>query len=227
LAEDLPQSAWRPLPHRLPPPRTSHPRRRPEDVKSRIVFEREFQNLRPVSEEVAEFEYSPTACRKSYRIVVIRKNLSVERGDAVLFEEIRYFFFITNDRERRAAEIVGVAHERCDQENLIAQLKGGVRALVAPLDTLESNWAYMVMAGLAWSLKAWWALQLPERPGRWADQHRLEKRTVLRMDFKTFVNSLVRMPCQIIRSGRRIIYRLLGWNPWQHVFFRVLDVLRC
>ena len=58
------------------------------------------------------------------------------------------------------------ANGRCDQENLLAQLKNGVRALRAPVKTLESNWAFMVMTTLAWDLKAWWALLLPEKPGR-------------------------------------------------------------
>ena len=40
------------------------------------------------------------------------------------------------------------ANDRCDQENLIAQLKGGVHALTTPVDDLVSNWAYMVMAQL-------------------------------------------------------------------------------
>ncbi|OAI40238.1 hypothetical protein AYO40_05005 [Planctomycetaceae bacterium SCGC AG-212-D15] len=47
------------------------------------------------------------------------------------------------------------------------------------------------------------------------------------MEFKTFVNAFVRLPCQIIRTSRRLVYRLLSWNPWQPVFFRMLDVWRC
>jgi hypothetical protein len=117
------------------------------------------------------------------------------------------------------------ANDRCDQENLNAQLLGGVRSLKAPLDTLLSNWAYMVMTMLAWNLKAWFALNLPEQPGRWQAKQREEKRRVLRMEFKTFVNAFVRMPCQIVRTARRLVYRLLAWNPWQGVFFRLLDQL--
>ena len=102
-----------------------------------------------------------------------------------------------------------------------------MRALRAPVDNLESNWAYMVMTALAWNLKAWWGLTLPERPGRWRDRHQAEKRWVLGVEFKTFVNAFVRLPCQIIRTGRKLVYRLLGWNPYQPIFFRLLDVLRC
>ena len=227
LADDLPAPAWQTLAR---PPRydvQTEPRRRPANVKEPIVVEREFKNFRLVSEQVAEFDYRPTACRQSYRMIVVRKNLSVEKGERVLFDDYRYFFYITNDRARSAAEIVFAANDRCNQENLHAQLKHGVRALQAPVDNLVSNWAYMVMTALAWNLKAWLALQLPEQPGQWAERHRSEKQTVLTMEFKTFVNAFLRLPCQIIRTSRKLVYRLLSWNPWQHVFFRLLDALRC
>jgi hypothetical protein len=170
--------------------------------------------------------YRPVACQKTYRLIVVRKNLTIERGELRLFDDYRYFFYLTNDRERSAAEIVFDANQRCNQENLHAQLKGGVRALTAPVDNLESNWAYMVMTALAWNLKAWWALWPTETPGRWQEQHRRDKATVLGMEFKTFVNAFLRLPCQLVRSGRRLIYRLLNWNPWQPIFFRTLEQLR-
>ena len=117
------------------------------------------------------------------------------------------------------------SNERCNQENLIAQLKSGVHALETPLDNLLSNWAYMVMASLAWSLKAWFGLLLPEK-GRWASKYKAEKRAVIRMEFKSFVNAFIRVPAQIIRQGRKTIYRLLAWNPWQPVFLRGLRPTR-
>src|SRR5580704_1497519 len=227
LADYLPASAWQTLTR---PPRyevKTEPRRRPENVKQPIVVERGFQNIRLVSETVAEFDYRPSACRKSYRMIVVRKNLSVEKGEQVLFDDYRYFFYLTNDRTSSAADIVYRANNRCNQENLHAQLKHGVCALQAPVDNLVSNWAYMVMTALAWNLKAWLALQLPEQPGRWAERHRSEKQTVLTMEFKTFINAFVRLPCQILRTSRRLVYRLVSWNPWQPVFFRMLDALRC
>ena len=41
--------------------------------------------------------------------------------------------------------------------------------------------------------------------------------------------AMMRIPAQIIRADRRIVYRLLAWNPWQHVFFRlsINSVHRC
>jgi hypothetical protein len=226
-AEDLPARAWKPL-HR--PARyevKTQPRTRPDHVKEAIVVAREFENQRLQSEEVAEFNYRPTACRQTYRLIVVRKRIAVEKGQRLLFEKVTYLFYITNDWVSEADALVFTANDRCDQENLLAQLAGGVRALRAPVDNLESNWAYMVMTALAWNLKAWWALSLPERPGRWLERHQVEKRWVLRLEFKRFVNAFVRLPCQIIRTGRKLVYRLLGWNPYQAIFFRLVDVLRC
>jgi hypothetical protein len=199
-------------------------RKRPENVKDRIVREREYRVMRTTSEEVFDFEYRPGKCRQSYRVVTLRKNLSIEKGEAALFDDIRYFFYITNDREMSCSEVVLEARGRCNQENLIAQLKGGVRALHAPVNTLHANWAYMVMAALAWSLKAWIALLVPVSP-RWAAAHLEQRRRLLTMDFRTFVAAIIHIPCQIIRAARRIRYRVLAWNEWQGTFFRLLDAI--
>jgi len=226
IADNLPQNAWRKL---LREPRyevKTDPRGKRKNVKGRIIRRREFEVLRLQCEEYAEFEYTPTACSQPFRMIVLRKNISHEKGETRLFDEIRYFFYITNDWAIDAEDVVFEANDRCDQENLIAQLAGGVRALSAPVDNLLSNWAYMVMTGLAWNLKAWWALWLPE-DGRWGGKHQAEKHAVLRMEFKTFVNAFIKIPCQIVRSGRQLIYRVLNYNPHLPVFFRLCRVLRC
>jgi hypothetical protein len=227
MADNLPKSEWRRLERPARYQVKTQPRRRPANVKEKIVKEREFENQRLVSEDVAEFIYRPTACRDPYRMVVIRKNISVEKGEQALFPDERYFFYITNDWECTREQVVFEANDRCNQENLIAQLKSGVHALRAPLDTLESNWAYMLMTALGWNLKAWWALLLPETPGRWQDKHRAEKQWALKLEFKTFVNAFMLLPCQIIKTGRKLVYRLLAWNPHLPIFFRLLDRLRC
>ncbi|MDC0935136.1 IS1380 family transposase [Pirellulales bacterium] len=224
LAECLPKSAWKRLDRRQREVKTT-PRRRPENVKQRIVEDREFTDIRLAAEHVAEFEYQPVACNRKYRVVVVWKELEVFEGQAKLFDKDVCFFYITNDREMTVREIVFDANDRCDQENLIQQQKGGVYALTAPLDNLESNWAYMVMASLAWSMKAWSALLLPVTP-RWRERHAQQKRRLLRMDFTTYRNAFINMPAQIIRTGRKIVYRLLAWNPWQGAFFRLFDHLK-
>lgn len=226
IAEDLPASAWAEL-HR-PQPYTAQglPRRRPERVKDRIVRERGFKTLTRVREEVAEVAYRPTACHGSYRLILVRQTVMVERGQLRLHDEVRYLFYLTNDRTATPRDLVFQANDRCDQENLHAQLKGGVHALRAAVDNLVSNWAYMVMTALAWNLKAWFALSLSEHP-RHKEVHGAQKRTLLRMEFKRFVNTIILMPCQVICGGRRWLYRLLSWNEWQGVFLRVVHALRC
>ena len=221
LADDLPDTAWKPLSR---PPRyevQTTPRAKPEPVKQRIVEERGFKDVRLVDEWVAEMPYRPTACRHTYRMVVVRKNLIVnDPKQGRLFEDYRYFFYITNETEPTPEEIVFSANDRCQQENLLAQLNA-CRALHAPVDNLTSNEAYMLMTALAWNLKAWLALRLPTEKGRWQEQHREEKQKLLRMEFRTFVNHWLRIPCQVLNTGRRLVLRLLAWNDWQHVFFRL------
>jgi hypothetical protein len=225
MAENLPEEWWKPLPHEPKYTVKTEPRARPENVKERIVVEKGYENIKLLGEEVAEFDYQPTACQKVYTVIAVRKHLVVEKGQEVLFPQIKYFFYITNDRKKSEAELVERAHQRCNQENLIEQLKNGVHAMGLPVQDLVSNGAYMVMASLAWTLKAWFALLLPEK-GRWAEKHREQKRSVLTMEFKGFLNAFLRLPCQIVRTGRRIVYRLLSWNPWLEVFFRGVDALR-
>ena len=225
IAETLPKSWWTRLHRRAKYEIETEPRERPQNIKEQIVVAREFENIRLCSEDVAEFDYSPTFCQETYRMVVVRKNISREKGERVLFDEIRYFFYITNDWETPTDEIVFLANERCDQENLIEQLKNEVKALRMPVDNLLSNWAYMVMASLAWTLKAWFAMLLPEK-GRWKEKYRQQKQQVQRMQFKRFVNAFIRLPCQIVRTGRRIVYRLLSWNPWVEVLLRGVDALQ-
>jgi hypothetical protein len=226
LAEQIAAPYWRPL-RRPRADVPTRPRQRPDNVKEALVVQREFDNIKLVSEQVAEFNYRPTACRTTYRMVVVRKNLSIEKGERVLFDDVRYFFYLTNEWVPETDEIVFGANDRCHQENLLAQLHSGVRALRAPVDNLESNWAYMVMTALAWDLKAWWALLLPATPGRWQTKHQAEKRWVLGLEFKTFVNAFVRLPCQIVRTARRLVYRLLSWNPHLPIFFRLVARLNC
>jgi hypothetical protein len=225
IAGNLPPDAWKTLVRRTKYTVQTKPRRRPENVKQQVVEAREFEDIRLVREHVAEFRYQPAKCRRAYRVVVVWKELEVHRGQQRLFDDERCFFYITNDEEKPAEEIVFDANGRCNQENLLQQLKSDVRSLTAPVDNLLSNWAYMLMGSLAWSLKAWTALLLPE-DGRWQQRHREEKQKLLRMDFSTFRAAMIRIPTQILSTGRRIVFRLLAWNPWQHVFFRLLDQLR-
>ena len=132
LADDLQAAAWQTLDR---PPRyevQTQPRHKPTRVKDEIVRQREFENKRLVSEQVAEMPYRPVACKNTYRLIVVRKNLSIEKGELRLYDDYIYFFYLTNDWTSTPTVLVFEANQRCNQENLNAQLKGGVRALTAP-----------------------------------------------------------------------------------------------
>jgi len=225
-ADLLPQQAWQRLDRPAKYTVKTKERTKPQNVKEPIVREKGFKNFVLQWEDIAEFEHKPDKCGKAYRMIALRKRISVEKGQDKLFEEYRYFFYITNDRDSTAKEIVMLANDRCDQENLIEQLKNGVRAMRNPLDNLFSNWAYMVCCTLAWNLKAWCGLLLPITPGRHQSLHREQKRALVRMEFKRFTAALIHLPCQIIRSGRRIICRLLSYNPWTSSLLRLSQTMR-
>lgn len=193
-------------------------------VKEQIIREREYTNLRLVREDIAEFKHQPKKAKREYHMVVVCKTIMEEKGQMDLGLRARYFFYVTNDRTMSAEQVVREANQRCNQENLIEQLKNGAHALRAPLNTLEANWAYMVMAALAWTLKAWLALLAPISP-RWRQRHEADKERLLRMDFRSFLQRIILIPAQILRTGRQLIYRFLAWRPDLPVLFRILDVL--
>ena len=210
LAAGLPEAHWQPL-ERMPKYEIlTEPRKKSFRHKERIVVEKEYANIKLVGESVAEIEYQPGKCGQPYRLVILRKNLSVQRGEHVLLDEIRYFFYLTNRRDLKIKEVVGLANQRCNQENVIEQLKNGINALRMPVHDLVSNWAYMVMAALGWNLKAWYGLLVPRR------ERGLE---LVAMEFRRFLQAIILLPCQVVRTSRRIIYRLLGYNHWLEDFF--------
>jgi len=205
LADGLSDKDFRAL-KRSAPAAVSRPRQRPENVKAIIVNERGYEKLILEEEHVAEIAYRPHKCRRSYRLIILRKKIRVERGQQHLFDQTRYLFYITNvgDDVLTASEVVFEANDRCNQENLIEQLKNGVQALRMPSDGLVSNWAYAVIAALAWNLKIWLSILLPKRLAR----------DVRRMEYRRFLHSVMLVPCQVLRTARQMVLRLLTYTPW-------------
>ena len=213
LAEGLKETAWKAL-ERMPKYEIqTEARRKGVRHKEEIVKQKGFKNKKLIGEDIAEIRYQPVKCKQSYRVIIVRKNISVKKGEAVLFDEIRYFFYITN-RKGKAQEILGLANGRGDQENVIEQLKNGVNAMRMPVQDLVSNWAYMVMAALAWNLKAWYGLLTPDR------ERGME---LVKMEFRGFLNAIVLLPCQIVRGARKILYRILTYNSWLKDFFATFE----
>jgi hypothetical protein len=204
-AEALDEACWTRL-HRPAPYQTStdQTRTRRDNHKQRIVKTRGYLNLELNFEDVAEFTYQPGKCSRPYRVVALRKNISRSRGEDVLFDEIRYFFYITTRSDLTAAEVVTCANQRCDQENIIGQLKSGVNALRVPLHDLVSNWAYMVIAALAWNIKSWFAMMMHRKH----DRH-----DYIRMEFRRFLTSIILIPAMVTRRARAITIRLIGYQP--------------
>jgi hypothetical protein len=225
LADEIPADAFRELQRRSKYQVKTKPRAKPERVKEQVVIEKGYRNIRLQAEHVAEIEYSPTKCKQTCRLIVLRKDLSIEERQQKLFDDYRYFFYLTNDRDSTAEEIVFTANARCDQENLIAQLKDQ-RALHAPVNTLNANWAWMVMVSLAWNLTRWWGWLLPEGRGRWKERHNADNHQVRRMEFHTFLQAFLSQPAQVLSTGRRRVFRLLSYNPRQPVLFRWLQAMR-
>jgi hypothetical protein len=205
IAEGLDASAWTRL-HRPPAyqPRTGKRRSRRGNTKRQIVKEREYLNLQLNHEDVAVFEYKPRKCKRAYQVVALRKNISRARGEQALIDEVRYFFYITTYTDKTPAQVVELANGRCDQENVIGQLKSGIAALRVPLYDLLSNWAYMLTAALAWNIKAWFAMVMHRKSDR---------RDYIRMEFRRFFHSVILIPAMVTRRARGTTVRLVGYTP--------------
>jgi hypothetical protein len=215
LAEALETGAWTAFEREPKYEILTEPRPKAFRYKEQVVVERRFENKKLMGEALAQIEYQPHHCHRKYRVIILRKNITMQIGEKALFDEVRYFFYITN-RKDRPAKIVGLANGRCDQENVIEQLKNGVNAMRMPVKDLVSNWAYMVMAALAWNLKAWYGLLTPNR------ERGME---LVRMEFRRFLHAIMLLPCQIVRTARRVIYRILGYNSWLKDFFATWERL--
>lgn len=213
LADSLENKAWTRL-ARPVAPRPSAPRQQRPNHKQAVVQQKGYLNKQLQGEWYAEFDYRPTKCSQTYRIVVLRKEVEVTQGQQKLFDDSPYFFYITNAPRavKPAPRVIRDANQRCNQENTISQLKA-CGALAAPLDSLVSNWAYMAIASLAWTLKAWCGLMIrPHGKAAKREQQGDVRGELLRMEFATFRQRLIQLPAQIIRSSRQLIYRLLSYR---------------
>lgn len=203
--DKLEKTVWQKLerPVRIP----TGERAQRANVRDQIVIERGYTNIVLEEEKIAEFSYSPAACKNTYRVVTLRKLVRIEEHQMLLAYRLYEFFYITNVSKAvlSAEEVVFQANARCNQENVIEQLKNGVQAMRMPADTLLSNWAYMVIAGLAWNLKIWLGLSHPDRE---------RGQQIRRMEFRGFVAHVIMVPCQIVRTGRQVIARILNATEW-------------
>jgi hypothetical protein len=205
-AEALDSSAWqrlqRPAPYEN---KTGATRARRHNRKQEVVQERGYLNLRLNYEDVAEFTYRPGKCKRDYRVVAVCKNISRIKGEQALIEEIRYFFYFTTypATTHTPAQIVELANERCDQENIHGQLESGLGALRPPVDDLLSNWAYLLIAAPAWNIKSWPAMMMHRNHDRHA---------FIGMEFKRFLDIVIRIPAMVIVRARALVVPLVTYT---------------
>lgn len=226
-ADNLPKEAWKPL-DRTTDTASRKPRAKRPNFKEQVVDANGYENQKLRAESYAEFDYQPQACKQSYRMVVVRKEIDVTRNQQLLFDKDRYFFYITNEDagEVPARDVIRAANRRCNQENTISQLKA-CGALSAPLDNLMSNAAYMLFASLAWTLKLWSGMLIRVKGNANQKRVRREARNrIIRMEFWTYLNSLILIPAQVIRTARQRIFRLLTYRPTVDLLMTMHDHIK-
>lgn len=206
-AEALPESCWRRLRRRSRTTAGTSPRLQGRNFREEKVVERGFTNYRLIEENYAELTYKPVKASKRYRMIVLRKLINVAKGQQRLEDEIRYHFYVTNVPARKlsAEKTIFESNARCHQENLIEQLKNGVRATQMPSGGFLANWMYMAIGALAWNLKIWLGLTLPSSA---------QTRELLRMEYRRFVDEVMRFSTQIVNTGRYLVFRVLTLTDW-------------
>ena len=216
-AEKLRKNEWQALEKTFKENKSGKERGKKERVKEAMVIKREYKNLTTKKEFISEFRYKPVKCAREYRVIVLKKIIDVTEGQRHLFEDSRYLFYITNIEDMSALEALRFIQGRCNHENKIEQLDNGIHALKMPAAEFTANWAYMVICTLAWNLKSWLGLITPDAE---------KKREIISCEFKSFQNRLINIPCQILKAGRRIIFRFLSYNPWIEILLNISDTIR-
>jgi hypothetical protein len=216
-AENIRKNDWQKLERPERENKSGKERGKKFRVKEAIVKKREYMNLTTTKEFVSEFRYRPVKCKREYRVIVLKKIIDVTRGQQYLFEDSRYLFYITNIEDMSTEQALRFIQGRCNHENKIEQLDNGIHALKMPAAEFRANWAYMVITTLAWNLKSWLALVIPDAE---------KKQEIISCEFKSFQNRLINIPCQITRTGRRIIFRYLNYNEWIGILLKIPDMIR-
>ncbi|MGC9385081.1 MAG: IS1380 family transposase [Kosmotogaceae bacterium] len=188
-------------------------RKKKHRVKRAMVIKREYETITQKNQYVAEFRYRPTKCERDYRVIVLKKIVDVTKGQRLLFEDCQYLFYITNIMDMSPIDLLRFIRGRCNHENKIEQLDNGIHALKMPTAEFMANWAYMAICSLAWNLKSWIGLVLPDKK---------MGKEIIACEFKSFQNKMINIPCQILNTGRKIVYRFLNYNPYVEAIFDAL-----
>ena len=192
-------------------------RKNKQRVKENCVIKRKYKNKIQKEVYVGEFFYTPLKCKKKYRVIVCKKELDIMEGQLRMFEDVKYFFYITNIKDQSAKELLNFMHGRANHENKIEQLANGIHALKMPAAEFMANWAYMAICSLAWNIKSWLGLMIPDETKR---------QRIISCEFKSFQNMIINIPCQIIKTGRKIIFKFLNYNDWVKIIYDTFKIIK-
>lgn len=203
IAETVPQNRWKEFSQSTRCGKAK--RQRDKNIRRKRVRTRQMRNLALKKQWVTEIPYTPEQSQEEYRLVIRRQKIE-ESKQGELFTFYRYRFAITNlPQSYSAHRVLNIVYQRCDQENVIEQLKNGVSAMKMPAASFAANSAYLTCARMAHNFKAWLAmLALPEEVMRW--------------EWKRFRFTFIYLSVQVIRKARQTIVRLAGSHRFaQHI----------
>ena len=213
LADSLEESLWRPFEAITTQP--GHPRQRKRGVnrRRRTARRRGKRDLKLERQWIGELDYQPARSEETYRLIVRRQRIE-ESNQGELFELWRYRYVITNlPKSISAEQVIRETYRRCDQENVIEQLQGGIAAMRMPTGGLLANHAFLVCARLAHNLKAWLAmLALPTEVMRW--------------EWKRFRKAFVYIAARVVLTARAHVLRLAGSHRFAAVLQRGITRLQ-
>jgi hypothetical protein len=228
MAENLPESAWKPFSaHTAQKVARTDPRRKArrkrERVRARIARERGYKTLATVEQWAGQFNYTMSSgleefgsTGSTFRVVVKRQLIETREGQQLLYTDYVYRFIITNipASEMDAGEVLCFAYGRCDQENIIEQAKNGIAALRMPTGELLANAAFLMAGQLAWCLRSWLSLlALPKETIRW--------------EWKWFRQAFVYVAARITHGARRANVYLAGCHRFVEHLVTASQRLQC
>lgn len=176
-----------------------------ENVKERVIAERKFEQIKQRTEYVSEYRNQPSNSKKEYRMIVVRQLKEKLVGGLIEGDFYQYFQYITTLEDEKSEELLDLIRKRFNHENKIEQLANGVHAFKMPAKEFDANWAYMVIAAMAWNMKCWLGLLMKEI------NTELSKKLIA-VEFKRFQNWIINIPCQIIKAGRYVVYKIMSYS---------------
>ena len=193
-AEEKPDSEWVEMPLKPAEKRrkrkTRKKRAKQKQYRRKKVREREFKDEQTVARHVSELVYTPSWSDKPYRMIVVRSNREIHKGETFLFGKYEYYFIITSDRRGSALTVATIYFQRDNQENIFKQIKHETGGLWMPSKTLLANWAWMTISALAWNIKSW-ICQLGFKQG-------------LRWMWNRFCRELILITAEVTKGSRQV-----------------------